>query len=148
MTKPTLTLTTVLDQMGPATAVVLTDEQVASFGAGKTFGVLITIGQKTEPGRLTRMGGQNLIGLSKAKRQALGVEFGDEVEVTIELDDLPRQVEVPPALADALDRAGLREAFDALAPSRRKEHARQVVEAKKDETRDRRIQKIIDGLAG
>ena len=92
------------------------------------------------------MGGENLIGLSKAKRTALGVEIGDEVDVVIEADTAPREIEVPAALSTALDEAGLRAAFDALAPSRRKEHARSVDEARQETTRERRIAKILDSL--
>lgn len=148
MTKLTLTLTTTLEPRGPAAAVVLTDEQVESFGAGRSFPVRVTIGHASEPARLSRMGGENLIGLSRAKREALGVEIGQQVEVRIEVDGAPREVDVPEPLAQALQDAGLREAFDALAPSRRKEHARSVAEAKQDTTRERRVQKVIDALRG
>jgi hypothetical protein len=148
MTKLALTLETTLEPRGPAAAVILTDAQVASLGAGRTFPVQVTIGGTTEPARLVRMGGENLIGLSRAKRQALGVDIGDKVEVRIEVDAAPREVEVPPALETALAKAGLRDAFDALAPTYRKEHARSVAEAKKDDTRERRVQKVLDALRG
>ena len=92
------------------------------------------------------MGGENLIGLSKAKRQAFGVEIGDEVDVLIELDTAPRDVEVPADLAQALDSAGVRERFDALAYSHRKEHVRAIEEAKKPETRQRRIVAAVEKL--
>jgi len=148
MTKLALTLHTTLEPRGPAAAVVLTDEQVESFGAGRSFPVVVTIDGVSEAARLSRMGGENLIGLSKAKRAALGVEIGQEVDVRIELDAAPREVEVPEVLATALQEAGLREAFDALAPSHRKEHARSVAEAKQEATRERRVQKVLDALRG
>jgi uncharacterized protein YdeI (YjbR/CyaY-like superfamily) len=50
--------------------------------------------------------------------------------------------------AKAFPAAGLRAAFDALAPSRRKEHARSVADAKGDDTRARRVQKVLDALSG
>jgi uncharacterized protein YdeI (YjbR/CyaY-like superfamily) len=93
------------------------------------------------------MGGENLVGMSKAARAELGVEVGQTVEATIRPDDAPREVEVPAALAEALEGAGLRAAFDALAPSRRKEHARSVADAKGDDTRARRVQKVLDSLS-
>lgn len=148
MAKLALTLITTLEPRGPAAAVVLTDDQVESFGAGRSFPVRVTIGQVTEPARLSRMGGENLVGLSKAKREALGVEIGQQVEVRIELDAAPREVEVPEELARALQASGLREAFDALAYSHRKEHARSVAEAKQEATRERRVQKVLDALRG
>ena len=67
--------------------------------------------------------------------------------MTLVLDTEPRTVEVPEDLAAALAaRSGARAAFDALAYSARKEHVRQVTEAKAQETRERRIAKIVAGL--
>jgi uncharacterized protein YdeI (YjbR/CyaY-like superfamily) len=94
------------------------------------------------------MDGRNLIGISKANRAQLGVQIGDEVVATIELDQQEREVEVPEDLAAALDAAGVRAAFDALTFTRRKEFARGVTEAKKAETRERRIAAVVAALAG
>ena len=140
---------TVLTGRGPAAAILLTDEQVASFGAGKAFPVAVTIGGRTARLRLARMGGENMIGLSKAARADLGVEIDQEVDAVIRLDTAERVVEVPPALAAALDAdPAVRAAFDALSPSARKEHARAVTDAKQDATRERRIAKIVQSLRG
>ena len=140
---------TSLEGRGPAAAIILSDEQVASFGAGKTFPVAVTIGGRTARLRLARMGGQNMIGFSKAVRADLGVEIDQEVEAVIRLDAAERQVDIPPALAAALDAdPALRGAFDALSYSVRKEHARTVADAKQDATRDRRVEKIVAALRG
>lgn len=140
---------TVLTGRGPAAAILLTDEQVASFGAGKTFPVAVTIGGRTARLRLARMGGENMIGLSKAARADLGVEIDQEVDAVIRLDTAERTVEVPAALTAALDvDPAVRAAFDALSPSARKEHARAVADAKQDATRERRIAKIVESLRG
>jgi uncharacterized protein YdeI (YjbR/CyaY-like superfamily) len=86
--------------------------------------------------------------LSKENRAAAGVQAGDEVEVTLELDTEPRTVEVPADLAAALaEKPGAAAAFDALAYSVRKEHVRQVLSAKAQETRERRITNIVSKLA-
>ncbi len=139
---------TVLEQQGPATAIELSDAQVAELGGGKSAAVRVTIGDHTAPLRLAVMGGRNLIGLSKASRDALGVEYGDEVEAIVELDDAPREIAVPDDLAAALaEVAGAREAFDALAPSHRKEHVRAIEEAKKPETRARRVAAAVEKIA-
>jgi hypothetical protein len=144
-----LRLHTTLEGRGPAAAIILTDEQVASFGAGKAFPVAVTIDGRTARLRLARMGGQNMIGFSKAVRAELGVEIDQEVDVVVGLDSAEREVEVPPALSAALDAdPALRAAFDALSYSVRKEHARTVAEAKQDATRDRRIAKIVEALRG
>jgi hypothetical protein len=139
---------TTLQPRGPAAAVVLTDEQVAAVGEGRrAFPVRATIGDFSWSGRVTRMGGEHLLGLSKAIRAGAGVEAGDAVTVAIALDDAPREVEVPPALAAALEGdAEAREKFEALAFTHRKEFARWVAEAKREETRERRVAQALEML--
>lgn len=142
-----LTVQTTLEPMGPATAIVLTDKQVADLRSTKNPPVVVTIEGTSHRLRVARMGGQNLIGLSKAARAALGVEIGQTVTATIELDTVERTVDMPPELTEALEAdPAAREAFAALSHSKRKEHARQVADAKTEATRDRRIAKILDGL--
>lgn len=144
-----LRLHTTLAGRGPAAAIILTDEQVAAFGAGKAFPVAVTIDGRTARLRLARMGGQNMIGFSKAVRAELGVEIDQEVDAMIRVDAAEREVEIPQALADALDAdPALRAAFEALPYSARKEHARTVAEAKQDATRERRVAKIVEALRG
>jgi hypothetical protein len=143
-----LKLTTTLVARGPAAAVVLDDEQVAMVGEGaKRFPVLATVNGYTWRTTVTRMRGEFLLGLSKAVRAEAGAEAGDAVEVQLELDTAEREVEVPPALAAALDddpAAGA--AFAALAFTHRKEYARWVQEAKREETRERRVAKALEML--
>lgn len=71
---------------------------------------------------------------------------GNDIEVHLELDLEPRETEIPEELLAALQKTDRLEAFSSLAPSRRKEHVRQVSEAKAPETRARRIDKILDSL--
>lgn len=142
-----LQIHTVLEPTGPATAIELTDEQVVELGGGKRAAVSVTIGDRTARLRLAVMGGKNLIGLSKAARAELGVAIGDEVTASIELDTAERSVEVPEDLAAALDTdPRLRAAFDALPYSHRKEHVRAITDAKRPETRARRVAAAIEML--
>ena len=78
---------------------------------------------------------------------AAGVKGGHAITVTLVLDTAPREVEIPPALARVLakDKAA-KAAFDRLSFTFRKEHARAVTEAKAEETRARRIAKILASL--
>jgi uncharacterized protein YdeI (YjbR/CyaY-like superfamily) len=69
---------------------------------------------------------------------------GDAVTVTVERDGGARVVEVPEDFAGALAEAGLREAFDGLSYSHRREHVNAILEAKKAETRARRIAKALE----
>jgi uncharacterized protein YdeI (YjbR/CyaY-like superfamily) len=106
-----------------------------------------TVNDYTWRGAVVRMGGEFLLGLNRAVREAAGVEAGDEVQVEVSLDAEPREVDVPPALADALATDPVaKERFDALAYSHRKEFARLVADAKRDETRERRVAQTIEKL--
>ncbi|MGH4015655.1 MAG: YdeI/OmpD-associated family protein [Pseudonocardiaceae bacterium] len=67
--------------------------------------------------------------------------------MTIELDDVPREVTLPDDLAEAL--AGdpsARQFFDALSFTHRKKWVRWITEAKKVETRAARVAKTLDAL--
>jgi len=72
------------------------------------------------------------------------VKAKDKVEVTLELDTAPREVDVPKDLAAALRKAGLTKDFAALAFTHRKEHVRAIEEAKAPETRARRIANAVE----
>jgi hypothetical protein len=144
-----LRLTVTLQARGPAAAIVLTDEQVLQLAGGpKTPPVKVTVnGTSTFDGRVGRMGGENLVGLNKAVRTAVGVEAGDTVDVVIVADAGERAVELPDDLAAALAGAGATASFDALAPSHRKEYVRWVTEAKKAETRAKRVAEAVVKIA-
>lgn len=133
---------------GPATAIVLTDAQVDQLGGGKRAAVTVTIAGKTARLRLGVMGGQNLIGISKANRAELGVDIGDTIAATIELDRAERTVDLPTDAAKALAKAKLRKQFDALAFTHQREHVRAITEAKKPETRTKRIAAMLEKLRG
>ncbi len=92
------------------------------------------------------MGGRFLIPFSADKRAATGLSGGDPISVDLILDTAPRTVEVPDDLAAALDAAGARAAFDALAPSARKAHVANVEGAKTADTRARRITSLATKL--
>lgn len=143
----TLHLRAVVEPRGPAGAVVLTDDQVATLGGPKTPPVRVTVNGVTVLARVGRMGGENLIGFSKKLRADLEVEIGKSIDVVIALDAQPRTVELPQSLADALtgDTAA-KAAFDALAPSHQKEFARWVDEAKREETKLKRVEQSLQML--
>ena len=89
-------------------------------------------------------GGRYYLGFRKELRERAGVHIGDEIEITIELDSEPRTVEVPPALAAALEQDSLAKAsFDALSPSHRREYASWIADVKRADTRERRTRKTV-----
>ena len=138
---------TTLFQQGNNTGIMVPTEVVEALGGGSRAAVTVTVNGFTYPSTLAVMGGRHLIPFSSDKRAATGLAGGDAIEVTLELDTAPRTVEVPDDLAVALDDAGIRARFDALAPSARKAHVTNVVSAKTDETRTRRISAIVAKLA-
>ena len=133
---------------GPAAAFVLDDDQVATVGEGaKRFPVVARVNGYTWRTSVARMGGEFLVGLNKDVRAGAGVAAGDTVTLELSLDTEPRIVEVPPALADALDAdAQAKAIYDDLAFTHRKEYARWIAEAKRDETRSRRVTQALEML--
>ncbi|MGW4841239.1 YdeI/OmpD-associated family protein [Nocardia brasiliensis] len=97
-------------------------------------------------GSIVDMGSGPCLGVLKAIRTQLGKGPGDTVLVTVARDDAERTIEVPDDLAAALHAAGLRAAFDGLSYSRRREHVTSVVDAKREDTRTRRIAKVVAAL--
>jgi hypothetical protein len=129
-----------------ATGLAVPPEVVESLGSRRPA-VVVTLGSHTYRSTIASMGGRYLLPVSAENRAAAGLTAGDEVEVDVELDTAPREVELPADLAAALDAGtGLRARFDALAPSRRKEHVRSVESAKADATRARRVAAVVAGL--
>ena len=143
-----LTLTGDLVARGPAAAFVLDDEQVAAVGEGaKRFPVVATVNGYEWRTSVTRMRGEFLVGLNREVSEGAGVQAGDTVTLALRLDTAPREVEVPEALARALDAdPAARAAFEKLAFTHRKEFARWIDEAKREQTRDRRVAQALDML--
>jgi uncharacterized protein DUF1905/bacteriocin resistance YdeI/OmpD-like protein len=142
-----ITFHTTILQSGNTAGIQLPREIVEKLGSGKRPLVRVTIKKYTYRSAVAVMGGKFMIGVSAENRKAAGVQGGEEVYVTLELDLQPRTVEVPKDLEAALIEAGTLAAFENSAPSMKKEYVRQVVEAKAQETRDRRITKIVEKLS-
>ena len=95
--------TTLWSGGGNNVGIVVPEEVVQSFGRGKRVPVVVTIdGGFSYRNTIASMGGRYLISFSSDIRAATGRGAGDEVEVTLEIDDAPRTVDVPSALADAV----------------------------------------------
>ena len=145
--KPITFHTTIL-QTGKNTAgIQVPDEVIEKLGAGKQPLVPVTINKYTYRSAVAVMGGKYMISFNPEHRKAAGVQGGDEANVTLELDLEPRTVEIPTDLKDALIKANALDAFEKSAPSMKKEYVRQVQEAKAQETRERRITKIVEKLS-
>lgn len=83
----------------------------------------------------------------KEIRKAINKSFGDVVNVVLEKDTEERTVEVPDELAKAFSKKKkLKDAFDKMAYTHRKEYVNYVVDAKKPETRLRRVEKVLTAI--
>jgi len=91
-----------------------------------------------------RYGGVDYIGLNREVRQAARVGPDDRFEVELEPDTEPRVVDVPRDLTAAVGRDARAEAtFESLSYTHRKEYARWITEARREETRARRLEKAV-----
>jgi len=87
------------------------------------------------------------LGVLKAIQQAEGLERGDTITVELELDTAPRVIEPPSDLGAALrsDKAAAA-AWKGLSYTNQREIARSLEEAKRPETRQRRLAAALERL--
>ena len=99
-------------------------------------------------GTLVRMGTPcHILIVLKEIRQKIGKGAGDEVEVTVEEDTAPRQVEIPEDLRQAMEEnPGTAALFEKLSHTHKKEYVTAILEAKRIETRRVRITRTISAL--
>ncbi|MCC2547152.1 YdeI/OmpD-associated family protein [Hymenobacter sp. BT175] len=119
----------------------------ALFGTRALVRVRGTIDGYPFSSSLSPMGGHHILLIHKATRAAIGKHPGDTVTISLSRDTAERVVDVPEELAAALNAVPeARAIFDKLAYTHRKEYAQWIAEAKKPETRSRRIAKAVEML--
>ena len=128
-----------------ATGITIPFDVEAVFGA-RRVPVKVRINDAEYRTTIVRMGGRFMMAVPKHFRDAAGVRAGETITVTMEKDTAPRTVEIPPDLAAALETSGLAEVFARLSYTHRKEHVNSINDAKKAETRARRIEKTLEML--
>ena len=129
---------------GPdATGITVPFDVESVFGA-KRVPVKVSINGADYRGSVVRMGGKYMLGVPRVFRDAAGVKAGVNIVVTMELDTEPRTVEMPADLAEALQKADLGNAWEKMSYTHKKEHVNAIAEAKRPETRVRRIEKAIE----
>jgi hypothetical protein len=138
---------TILATGKTAAGIHVPNEVVAALGSSRKPAVRATINGYTYRSSVAFMGGVFMLGVSNDVRRAAGVEAGQDVDVDLELDTEPREIEVPPDLAGALATDDVaRRAFEALSYSNKRRIVEPIVDAKTPETRQRRIDKAVEGL--
>ncbi|GLY78694.1 YdeI/OmpD-associated family protein [Actinoallomurus iriomotensis] len=131
-----------------ATGINVPAEVMEALGGGKRPPVKVTIKGHTYSSTVGTMRGVAKIPLSAENREAAGVNAGDEVDVDVEPDDSPREVAVPDDLAKALHGdAEAERCFEGLSPSRKKAYVTWIEQAKKAETRERRVAQAVTELS-
>jgi hypothetical protein len=96
---------------------------------------------------LSPCGGHHMMPVNKMLRQGAGAQPGDLVDVVMERDEEERTVEAPPLLKKALAKNKVAQAnWQKLSFTHKKEMALAIVGAKQEETRARRLGKIVEVL--
>ncbi|MEA2644616.1 MAG: hypothetical protein QOG08_1642 [Chloroflexota bacterium] len=133
---------------GGGTLVPVPKEVAAKLGLKGMPRINAVIAGTPYRGSLMPMGdGTYCLGVLKAIQEAAGVCAGDSITIDLELDTAPRTVELPPDLAIAIahDQEAIA-AWDALSYTDKKEMARALEEAKRPETRERRLAHALEAL--
>lgn len=132
----------------PGSAFMVFDFDVpAVFGTKGRVPVVLSIDGKRFRRSLSRYAGEYMMVFNAELRDATGYRAGDTIQITIERDIDPRVVELPNDVSDALDAAGLRDAWNAWSYSHQKEDMAWIDDAKRPETRQKRIAKLIEVLS-
>jgi Uncharacterized protein conserved in bacteria len=109
--------------------------------------VKVTLNGYTYRSTIAAMGGPACVPLRKSNREAAGLEGGETIDVRLDLDTEVREVKPPADLARALKAApGAWDRWQKLSYTHQREHAEAIDEAKKPETRARRIAAAVKML--
>jgi hypothetical protein len=140
--------TTVGTDDSQALFIAIPSAVIEALGAKKRPPVRVTLNiGYTYRSTVAVYGGRYYLPIRREIREAAGLAPGMPLEVTLALDEAPRTVEAPAdlAVALALDPEA-QAAFDQLSYTHRKEYVKSITSAKRETTRQRRIQLILARL--
>jgi bacteriocin resistance YdeI/OmpD-like protein/uncharacterized protein DUF1905 len=110
--------------------------------------VKVTLNGYTYRSTIASMGGTVCIPLRRSNREAAGLEGGETLDVTLVLDQDTREVTLPDDFASALRATpGVWERWETMSYTHQREYVESVEDAKKPETRARRIAKNVEAIA-
>ena len=139
--------TTTILQIGNNTGIEVPEKSVEKLASGKRPAVTITLNGFTYRSTIAVMGGKFLIPLSAERRTKAKVKGGDRLEIALELDTAPREVELHDEFKKALDKdKKAKTFFESLSYSAKNGYALPIMQAKGDDTRSRRIEKALSDL--
>ncbi len=128
-----------------ATGITIPLDVEKVFGA-KRVPVKVWVNGAEYRSTIMKMGGKYMMAVPKVFREAANIKADETITVTMEKDSEKRTVEVPKDLAEALTKADLTDVFAKMSYTHQKEYVNAVNEAKREETRVRRIEKMITVL--
>jgi hypothetical protein len=127
-----------------STGIRVPEAVVEALGKSRKPPVTVNVNGHTWRSSIAFMGGEFWLGISAENRAAAGVSAGDEIEVDVELDTQPRELEIPADVAEALEREPeAKRYFETLSYSNKRRHILAIEGAKAAETRQRRIDKSV-----
>ncbi len=136
------------DQESQATWIKIPQDIQQGLGWRRRVAVRGTLNESPFRSSAFPYGGVHYLGVNRKLRAAAGIEAGDLVRVSIEEDTEPREVVTPLDLQEALKTSpAARTVWENLSYSHRREYANAIEEAKKPETRTRRIRRTLEALS-
>lgn len=130
-----------------ATGIPVPAEVLDALGSGKRPRVTVTFNGYAFDTTLGSVDGEATIPVSAATRTAAGVQAGDVLDVEIHPATAPATVAVPDDLAAPLaDEPSARAFFDQLSPSQQRGYVDWINQAKRDDTRTRRIEQTLAAM--
>jgi bacteriocin resistance YdeI/OmpD-like protein/uncharacterized protein DUF1905 len=140
------TFTTTIVREGSMCFIPVPFDPVPVFGRVRAP-VKVTLNGYTYRSTIASMGGTVCIPLRKSNREAAGLEGGESLDVRLDLDDEQREIEPPAdltaalrAVPNALDR------WRELSYTHQREYVEAIEQAKKPETRTRRIDATVQAV--
>ena len=132
---------------GSTCFIPLTFDPKSVFGKARAP-VRVTVNGHTYRSTIASMGGPPFIPLRKSVWQAAGLEGGETIEVRLDLDTEKREIKLPADFARALkSMPPAWERWQALSYTHQREHVEAIEEARKPETRARRIERATRMIA-
>lgn len=139
VSSPTKSVKVTLKQDGAMCAIPIEFDAREAFGKARAP-VKVTLNGYTYRSTIFSMHGETWIPLRKSNREAAGLKGTETLTVKIALDTAERTVEIPPELAREFKKNRAAAAcWEALSFTHRREHAEAIADAKKPETRARRV---------
>ena len=105
--------------------------------------VTVTLNGYTFRSTIAAMGGPPCIPLRKSNQEAAKLDGIDTLDVRLDLDSAPRVVTPPADLVKALKAASVWDRWQSMSFSHQREHVEAIEDAKKPETRVRRIERAV-----